>query len=37
VKLNSSKQVLRLVQGVENVDPYFHFRYDIVGRAGFKI
>jgi hypothetical protein len=25
---------LRIVQVVENVDPYFHFRYDAVGRAG---
>jgi hypothetical protein len=25
---------LRIVQAVENVDPYFHFRYDVVGRAG---
>jgi hypothetical protein len=25
---------LRIVQAVENVNPYFHFRYDAVGRAG---
>jgi hypothetical protein len=25
---------LRIVQAVENVDPYFHFRHDAVGRAG---
>jgi hypothetical protein len=25
---------LRIVQAVENVDPYFNFRYDAVGRAG---
>jgi hypothetical protein len=25
---------LRIVHVVENVDPYFHFRYDAVGRAG---
>jgi hypothetical protein len=25
---------LRIVQAVENVDPYFYFRYDVVGRAG---
>jgi hypothetical protein len=25
---------LRIVQAVENVDPYFHCRYDVVGRAG---
>jgi hypothetical protein len=27
---------LRLVQYVENVDPYFNFRYDVVGRAGLS-
>jgi hypothetical protein len=27
---------LRLVKAVENVDPYFHFRYDAVGRAGLS-
>jgi hypothetical protein len=25
---------LRLVQAIENADPYFQFRYDTVGRAG---
>jgi hypothetical protein len=27
---------LRLVKAVENVDPYFHFRYDALGRAGLS-
>jgi hypothetical protein len=25
---------LRLVKAIQNVDPYFHFKYDAVGRAG---
>jgi hypothetical protein len=29
-----SNMFLRIVQAVENVDPYFHCRYDVVGRAG---
>jgi hypothetical protein len=27
---------LRLVQAVDNVDPYFHFKYDAAGRAGLS-
>jgi hypothetical protein len=26
----------RLVEAVQNVDPYFHFKYDAVGKAGFS-
>jgi hypothetical protein len=27
---------LRIVEAIENVDPYFHFKYDAVGRAGLS-
>jgi hypothetical protein len=28
---------LRLVEAIQNVDPYFHFKYDAVGRAGLYV